>query len=166
MKLGISPFYTIGAIVSLGLGLSFSDRVNGASVEAALLGDWSFWLGVSLCTFLLTKVHGKSEGKRINTGKYIYGAHVKRTLLRAAYIGVVCWLPYRGVCLDSILFALNQAFLFGVFFDPFVNLETGRHFFYHGGQSWYDKLVQASPELFFIMEIIGVIATTYVNFNY
>lgn len=115
---------------------------------------------VSALTAAATCLHAIYDGKRIRLEEYIED-HTGRFIFRSVYLAV-CALVVVGR-FDPIVIAVffNQAALFGIFFDPMVNIETGQMLFYHGGTAWYDKLIRRHPRKAIIIEILIYLFTLY-----
>ena len=166
MKLLINPKWVFSAIVGLGLW-SFSERINPVY---ASLNDWIIWLGFSIFTLAITRMHAAGESKRHipKSMKWI------RVLYRGAVLLFLSFLVYKShleinalrASLSMILLALNQALLFGVFFDIWYNDFKGNDWHYHGSESWYDRKVANKPQLFIMIELILYIITSVLVSNH
>ena len=161
MKLAISISYVFSTIIGLGL-VSLSARVNpGYGVS----GDWIIWLGFSIATLSLTRMHAQGESRRDIPAdrKWI------RVLYRGLIFALIGLMAYRShipvntgqALLSALMLALNQAFLFGVFFDIWYNEFRGNDKYYHGSNSVYDRHAKRNPKLFVIIEFVGYGITSF-----
>lgn len=158
MKLAISPTYIFSAIV----GLSF---VSLSSISnpgyGRIDGNWVIWIGCTVFTLALTRMHAAGEAKR-NIPR-------SRKWIRVVYRGIILlalgFIAYRyeisnDNMMPAAMLSLNQAFLFGVFFDLWYNEFRGNRWDYHGDNSWYDQKAKINPQAFLIAEIFGYIITS------
>lgn len=160
MKLLIQPKLVISAIAGLGLW-AFSERINPGYGG---FGDWIIWLGFSVFTLSVTRMHAHGESKRNipKSRKWV------RVLYRGAILVFLSFLVYKShfevsawkTLLSTLLLALNQAFLFGVVFDIWYNEYRDNDWNYHGTESWYDRKVSNKPGLFLAMEIMFYLITS------
>lgn len=134
--------------------IALSEMVNGDVGPG--FGNWSFWLGGSIVTYGATRMHGINHGKKIidesDKWKYVLG--------RTVYFSLISLAIYRVIDFHSVMFSFNQAFLFGIFFDPIRNKSAGDEFFYHGNESDYDEKAKKNPKAFFYYEIVGYLITS------
>ena len=165
MKLAIIPKYVLLAILSIGVFFSFSYVYNPGH---GFFGYWFAYLGVIGAILCITKMHAVGDSQRT-----INGFHYKRAIYRtciALLLSYLCYIPFLdqfkdnwNLVLSVVNLAGNMGFLFGIFFDPWINKEKGNHWLYHGGESWYDIQARKNPILFLIGEIIGFLATAYIE---
>lgn len=151
MKLAINPHYMIAGISGLGL-VSFSELANPGYGQ---LGFWIVIIGFSAFTVFMTLQHAKGEAHRTRRG-----AHWGITTVRVVILSIISLAIFREISVNMAILTINQLLLFGVIFDPARNHHTGKSFYYHGGESLYDRLVSKHAEVFFILEIAAYIATS------
>lgn len=159
MKLAISPVHVISAIIGLSL-LSLSERLNPGYGFAP---DGIILLGFSIFTLALTYMHAQGESKRDIPGSRKWIRVIYRGLI-FLFIGFVTYrseVPENlaGSLLSMLILSLNQAFLFGTFFDVWYNKFRGNVWDYHGDQSWYDQKAKNNPKLFVIFEFVMFLVT-------
>jgi hypothetical protein len=161
MKLAISPSYVFNTIIGFSL-VSLSARVNPGY---GFLGDWVIWMGFTIATLSLTRMHALGESKR--------NIPADRKWIRVIYRGIILllmgFIAYRShantdfyeAVWSGLLLALNQSLLFGTFFDLWYNEFRGNDKYYHGDNSHYDRFAKKNPRLIVIIEFVGYGVTSF-----
>lgn len=157
LKLPKNPLWTTIGLVYVGAVLTgASYAVNGAS--SFYFGSWAHIAGLGLMTIGATLYHGyKEASRRIPRSHKWY-----RVLYRSAFFVLLSTIPHEFLSVGFLNQFFNLAFLFGILFDPIRNYYAGDHWLYHGGNSWYDKLVKKEPLRFLCIEIACFLITGYV----
>lgn len=155
MRLKIELKRIISALFGLAL-FALSHRVNPSY---GMFNDWIIWLGASLCTLSLTKMHATGEATRLYPDDDFRSV---RIIYRALYFAILsCSVYVNHIFIDltqalwsMMLLAINQVLLFHLFFQVWYR-ESKRN------RNWkYSLMISKNLAIFVLIELVLYIITS------